>query len=387
MLPLPDILSQGGDREPRRWPRRLAVLAVLALLTVLIVEHLPRHHAGSVPPVPLTASSVPPGPDGVPGPVLAWRRDSRVPLNGQRPAWFSPATGQDTPIRGLPGDLYGYQFVRLASGWAVQAGTDAAGGCGTCAGQSRPVYYLADGAPAATALGTADLVARGAGGTAWLTSYPPGARMTTAAGTARQVTSTGRVTGRPVRLPPGYRILQGTRQGLLLQPVASRPGTWLWRPGGPPRRLAAGVIAASADAVAWMPACARRCQVVIADLDSGRRTVVRLPPGSSVANAVFSPDGSLLALQLSVAENGDDDALAMRLDVASAATGALTEMPGSFVSSDAMVGFGWPGADATLVAELSFTSKVQLVSWQPGAARPAVAQVSPQQTALALVVG
>ena len=43
---MPDILGQGGDREPRPWPRRVAVVAVLLLAAVLIVIHLPRHGPG-----------------------------------------------------------------------------------------------------------------------------------------------------------------------------------------------------------------------------------------------------------------------------------------------------------------------------------------------------
>jgi hypothetical protein len=388
VLPLPDILSQGGDRERGPWPRRVIVLAVLALVAVLVVDHFPRHHGTGVTPLAVTA--LPGGPDGVPGPVASWPPRGRVPLNGQRPAWYTPADGLNTPISGLPGDLYGYQFARLAGGWAVQAGGSAGSDCGNCGGdQPRPVYYLADGTIGATPLGAAALVAPGAtAGSVWLTSYVGGANMNTAAGTAREVASTGRALGRPVLLPPGYRIDQGTVAGLLLQRMSADagPAYRLWRPGGVMRKLPA-LLAASARRLAWEPGCSGRCQVVLLNLATGSRRVVPLPRGGLAANAAFSPDGRYLALQLSVAEDGSADELAMRLDVASVTTGALTQMPGSFVSSDAMVGFGWPEGDGVLVAELSFTSKVQLASWRLGAARPAVAKVSPQRTALYLIVG
>jgi len=39
------------------------------------------------------------------------------------------------------------------------------------------------------------------------------------------------------------------------------------------------------------------------------------------------------------------------------------------------------------VAELSFTTKVQLTSWRPGAARVAIAALSPQQSPASLVIG
>jgi hypothetical protein len=388
VLPLPDILSQGGDRERGPWPRRFIVLAVLVLVAVLVVEHFPRHHATGVTPLAVTA--LPAGPDGVPGPVASWPPGDRVPLNGQRPAWYTPAVGLNTPIDGLPGDLYGYQFVRLAGGWAVQEGSSAGSDCEDCmSGQSRPVYFLADGALGVTPLGTATLVAPGAAaGSVWLTSYAGGTNMNTAAGTAREVARTGRALSGPVRLPPGYRIDQGTVAGLLLQRMSAvvSPAYRLWRPGGVIRKLPT-LLAASAQSVAWQPRCSGRCQVVLLSLVTGSRRVVPLPRGGLAANAAFSPDGRHLALQLSVGDDGSADELAMRLDVASVTTGALTQMPGSFVSSDAMVGFGWPESDGALVAELSFTSKVQLVSWRLGAARPAVANVSPQQTALSLIVG
>jgi len=50
----------------------------------------------------------------------------------------------------------------------------------------------------------------------WLISYRPGADMSTAAGTAQQVSVTGATLGPRLRLPAGYVIDQATRAGLLL---------------------------------------------------------------------------------------------------------------------------------------------------------------------------
>ena len=44
----------------------------------------------------------------------------------------------------------------------------------------------------------------------------------------------------------------------------------------------------------------------------------------------------------------------MQLDVASVASGRLTVVPGTFVSSDALAGFGWPDGSDSLVAEFNF---------------------------------
>ena len=114
---------------------------------------------------------------------------------------------------------------------------------------------------------------------------------------------------------------------------------------------------------------------------------ILLSPGNSAMSGAFSPDGSLLALQMSFGNTGDGGDLAMQLEVASTTTGQLTLVPGTSVSSDALVGFGWPTSGDRLVAEFNFTTKTQLASWSPGAARPAVTVVRPGPDQAALVLG
>lgn len=97
------------------------------------------------------------------------------------------------------------------------------------------------------------------------------------------------------------------------------------------------------------------------------------------ASGAFSPDGSYLALQVSEGAGGDGGELAMQLEVASV-SGCLAVDPRTRASSDALAGFGWPAPGGSLVAELRFTTKVQVTSWQPGARKPAVAAVSPRRT-------
>jgi hypothetical protein len=396
---VPDILSQGGGREPGPWPRRLAVAAVLVLVAVTVAHYLPRSsHAtarpavtATPPPQPLAVSGdagVAEEPDGITGHTLAWPGGLRLPAAGQQPAWFWPATGQLAPIGGLPRQPSGYQFVRAAGGWAVQA---APADCGSCAGPLRAVYFLADQAQAATQVGLADAVAPGTAGTLWLTSYPPAAEPRTAAGTAREVSLTGRPIGPQLSLPAGYLIEQGTDRGLLLAPVAQDSGTMpdtLWDPAAPqPNRAFAGVIAASATEIAWAPPCATRCRVQVLNLATGRQVSVELPAASSVSNAAFSPDGSFLAVQLGFSDDTDDGAMAVRLELASTASGHLTAVPQTWVSSDALVGFGWAAGSDSLVAELNFTTKVQLASWRPGANRLAIAVLRPEPNPAPLVIG
>jgi hypothetical protein len=410
-----DILSQGEDREPSPWPRRLAVIGAIVLVAVAGVVYLtlPRHQHPSaaarpapapvnpvpVNPVPvnpvsvnLAAPGLPGEPDGILGHTLPWDASLRIPVAGPRPALFSPATGRSEPIGGLPADSSGYQFTRIGGGWAVQAAAVAKTACGDCAGPPLPVWFLADGARSVTRVGTANQVAPAATpGALWLTSYPLTANTITEAGTAREVSLAGLPLGAPVRLPSGYMIDQATDRGLLLAPVSPRQGTAdykLWNPAAPrASRVFAGVIAASATEIAWTPNCSSQCQVQMLDLATGRHTVVGLPRASSAASGAFSPSGGFLALQVSSGSTGDDGALAMQLEVASVTSGRLTVMPGTSVSSDALVGFGWPGNGDSLVAEFIFTTRTQLVAWDPGAARPAVAVIQPGQNQASLIIG
>jgi hypothetical protein len=393
-----DILGQGGDRQPGPWPRRLAVIAALLLAAVVIVLHLPRHQRPPARPAGAAASQSPrpaasqaAQPDGVIGQTLPWASGLRLPVAGEQPAWFWPASGRVKPIGGLPRDSFGYQFTAVAGGWAVQASPGAQPACGGCAGPPRPVYFLADHAQSVTEVGLANAVAPGAApGTLWLSSYPAEAD-TSVAAMAREVSVTGAPLGPQLKLPAGYAIDQATRQGLLLAPVAPQPGTTtdtLWDPAGQqPGRTFDGVIAASAGEIAWAPKCDPFCRVQVLDLATGRHTTVDLPGASSAANGAFSPDGDFLAIEVSIYNGGDDGALATMLDVVSMASGRLTVVPSTFASSDALAGFGWPTDGDSLVAELSFTTKVQVASWQPGAARLAVAAIRPGQDSDSLIVG
>lgn len=400
---VPDIVSQGGGREAGPWPRRMAAAAVLVLVAVTIVHYLPRSRHGTVRPVraapagarPPTAVSGDVGvaaePDGITGRILSWPGGLRLPASGQRPAWFWPGTGRVAPIGGLPWQAAGYQFTRVAGGWAVQARAAAQAGCGLCAGPRRAVYFLADHGQAVTQVGRADAVAPGTAGALWLTSYPPDAEPRTAAGLAQEVSITGRPLGPQFRLPAGYLIEQGTDHGLLLAPVAQDSGTMpdtLWDPASPqPGRSFAGVIAASATEVAWVPPCATRCSVRVLNLATGRQVSAELPEASSAARAAFSPDGSFLAVQADFSDDSADGELAVQLELVSMASGRLTTVPQTWVSSTALIGFGWPASSDSLVAELSFTTKVQLASWHPGASRLAITTPGPQHSPASLVIG
>jgi hypothetical protein len=295
------------------------------------------------------------------------------------------------PIGGLPAQRSGYEFIRAAGGWAIQAGPGTYADCDSCAGPPRAVYFLADRARSVTRVGLADAVAPAAAGALWLTNYPPDADPRTAAGTAREVSMAGAPLGPQLRLPAGYLIEQATDRGLLLAPAAPRPGTMadqLWDPAAPQAsRTFHAVIAASTTQIAWTPPCAARCRVQVVNLATGRQVTAELPEGRSPANAAFSPDGRFLAIETSFSNEASDGGQAVQLELASTASGRLMVVPETWLSSDALISFGWPASSDSLVAELSFATKVQLVSWRPGAARLAVAVIRPRQSPASLVIG
>jgi hypothetical protein len=220
---------------------------------------------------------------------------------------------------------------------------------------------------------------------------PPDADPRTAAGTAQEVSIAGAPLGLQLRLPAGYLIEQATDRGLLLAPVAPRPGTMaylLWDPAAPQAsRVFDAVIAASTTQIAWTPPCAARCRVQVVNLATGRQVTAELPEGRSAASAAFSPDGRFLAVEVSYSSEADDGGQAVQLELVSTASGRPTTVPGTALSSDALISFGWPASGDTLVAELGFTTKVQLMSWPPGAARLAVAVLRPQLSPASLIIG
>jgi hypothetical protein len=331
---------------------------------------------------------VPVGPNGIIGQTTPWEDSLRLPVSGAQPAWFWPATGRSETIGGLPADNAGYQFTRVGGGWAVQANGTFCGG-GDCATPPSPVWFLANGASTATPVGTGDLVAPADNADAlWLTSYFPTANNAANAGTAREVSTTGAQLGRSVSLPPGYLIDRATDRGLLLISAGRQAGSsvyTLWNPAtGKADRTFDNVFAASATEVAWTSGCATTCRVQLLDLATGQQTAIALPTGSAVGGGLFSPSGRLLALQLNY---NLDDASAARIDVASVATGQLTEVPRTSVSSDALFAFGWPANSDSLVTEFTFMPTIQLAAWQLGSSRLAVSVLRPGPTQASLVVG
>jgi hypothetical protein len=241
-----------------------------------------------------------------------------------------------------------------------------------------PVYYIADGSRQANRLGAADFVAPAATtGAVWLVSYRAGALMPATAGTAREVNVSGAALGPRRRLPRGYVIDQGTAAGLLLVPELARAGVvryQLWQPGtGRVSHSFPNVIAASPGEIAWMPACTARCAVHVLSLDAGPSRVIPLPGRSRAYQGAFSPDGRLLALQVTAKIGADGRATATRLAVAAAGSGRLTAVPGTTVGAGIGIDFGWQPGSGRLVAAASLQDGWQVAVWRPGDTRLHVA--------------
>jgi hypothetical protein len=307
----------------------------------------------------------------------------RLMLGGRRPAWFWVTTGKTEAIRGLPRRDNGYQLIRVVGAWAALPFPGNGVSCGNCVPRPMRAYYIADGSREANRLGTADFVAPAATtGAVWLVSYHAGAVMAATRATAQEFSASGAALGPRRMLPRGYSIDQGTAAGLLLVPELAGKGAVpyrLWEPGT--RRASRSfqnVIAASPGQIAWMPVCTARCFVHVLNLDSGKGGVIALPGRSQAYAGAFSPDGRLLALQVTAKVGANGRTEATRLVVAAVAGGRLTAVPGTTIGAGIGVDFGWQAGSGPLVADVGLQDAAlqdgwQVAVWRPGAARLYVA--------------
>jgi hypothetical protein len=136
-----DILSSGRDRPPRRgqrqWQLAAVAVGVAATLAAAFIWYLPgrQHGAQARPtaaPSPVTPSAPPTKPARMTGQPLPPDASLSLLLGGHGPAWLRVATGHAEPIRGLPRSGNGYQFIRIAGGWAAQP-FPVDPGCDNCA--------------------------------------------------------------------------------------------------------------------------------------------------------------------------------------------------------------------------------------------------------------
>ena len=375
----------GGWPHPPRWVWAIAGVAAVAVLAGVVVARTGPHRAGPASAVTAPAAAgnggvrMPPHkPARMVGQPLPRDAGLRLVLGGHRPAWLWVATGRMQPIRGLPRRGDGYQLIRVAGGWAALPFPGNGVWCGdNCAPPPVPAYYIADRSREASRLGAADFVAPAATrGAVWLVSYRAGAVMPATAGTAQELSVSGAALGPRLRLPRGYVIDQATAAGLLL---VSAPGTaavryQFWDPGT--RRAGRSfpdLIAVSPGEIAWMPACTAGCTVHVLNLAGGPGRVIALPGRSQAYQGAFSPDGRLLALQVTARIGAGGRVAANRLAVAVLASGRLTAVPGTTIGAGIGVDFGWQPDGGQLVADVGLRDAWQVAEWRPGDTRLHVA--------------
>lgn len=397
-----DTLSHGPDDEPSRWtsPIALAVAGIVLVAVVLLVRGLVDRPAAHRPagqasaPAVTPSGQAPPLPFGVtadsgPGPkeptqfsgTVTTSGTGQLLLTGPRPGWLSIATGRFQPVIGLPQWRAGYGFTRVPGGWAVQQYSPPQARCQKCDAPPA-VYFVADGGTQqpgrAMVVGAAYAAAPAADtGDLWLTAYLPEADIGDSSGTAQEVTHAGQGVGPPWQLPTGYVIDRAVKDGLLLAPYA--PGTnpvrdQLWDPvTGLVTSTFTNVITASPGQIAWSP-CPDRCLLKILTLPRkgvpSVKTALTIPlaPGAWADSGTFSPTGRLLALQVSTDVQRDGSAAATELEVIDTVTGQVTALPGTTISSQIGLSFGWqPGTDRLVAAIAQPSGLAQLAIWQPGA--------------------
>src|SRR5262249_52305153 len=196
-------------------------------------------------------------------------------------------------------------------------------------------------------------------------------------GRAQKVGISGARRGPRRRRPRGYVIDQGPVAGLLLATDLAPAGVaryQLWQPGT--RRVSRSfpnVIAASPGEIAWMPACTARCAVHVLDLDGGQGRVIPLPGRSQAYQGAFSPDGRLLALQVTARIGARGRPPPNRLVIAGAPRARLTAVPGTTIGAGIGVECGWQPASGRLVADAALQDGWQVAVWRPGDARLSVA--------------
>jgi hypothetical protein len=375
----------GGWPRPPRWVWAIAAVATVAVLAGVIVARTGPHRARPASAVTSPAAAgdgdhlMPPHkPARMAGQPLPREAGVRLMLGGRRPAWLWVTTGKTEPILGLRRHGNGYQLIRVGGGWAALPFPGNGVSCDNCAPRPMPAYYIADGSREASRLGAADFVAPAATtGALWLVSYHVGAVMSAARATAQEFSGSGAALGPRRSLPRGYIIAQGTAAGLLLVPELARKGPvafQLWEPGT--RRVSGSfqiLIAVSPAEIAWMPVCTARCFVHVLKLDGGRGRVIPLPGRSQAYAGAFSPDGRLLALQVTAKVGASGRVEATRLVVADVAGGRLTVVPGTTIGAGIGVDFGWQAGSGRLVAAVGLQDAWQVAVWRPGAARLYVA--------------
>lgn len=353
--------------QVRRRHRRHTALVVCAALAAaaLAVPAGVAVYSAAMRSTPPASHKTTPGRKTLPSNLRGMPLPAGTNLQVLDPAggWYSTRTQQTVPITGLPTPTPGtvqYAFVRVDGGWAVSS-VASTSTCqqGECAGPPQEFYFFADGALRAAPVGAANQAANASRpGALWLVTYPrPSADIGTTPARAQLVSTGGRPLGPRYILPAGYLINSGVGGYLLLSGTAG--GNILWNPRtGHTSRRFADVIAVGPEQIVWSQGCGT-CRLQILNVTTGASlTTPFADSGPAPLTASLSADGTLLAAMLTDGSVG----------VLDTATGALTVIPGTAISSPADLTLGWLGQSHRLMVTATFShTALQFGYWQPGA--------------------
>jgi hypothetical protein len=349
----------------------LAVLAIAASTVVAVhgaISRSPSRAASSLAPSP---GKLPTRLSGLPMPA-GMTVEFLVPTSAGA-GWYSSATGRTEPISGLPTVAEGYQFERLAGGWAAWP-VSYSSPCpeNKCAGPPTTFYFIADGSPTATRIGTGyeyDGVDSGArAGTIWLVTYSRVNSPLTGTSFAQLVGTSGRPLGPRYLMPANYVMGRGIGRYLLLDLGTDQTHYELWDPAT--RRVLDrfdNVVAQGPEQVAWTRGCSG-CRLEITNVSTGKTVITSIPDSSANLNAALSDDGRLLAVQVSGQE----------LTIVSTATGSVTRIAGTALSTSAVEDFDWQNTSHRLIVTAWPSSQAgpdQIAYWQPGDTKLHVATI------------
>jgi hypothetical protein len=380
-----ELITIVKRRHRRHLTRRAGASVVTALAIVVpmvIVLHgkisgsgsSSRHHVAAASKLPSTLRGLP-MPAGTNIEVLI--------STAHGAAWYSTATHQTKPIRGLAAlsadpqqhQPVSYQFTRINGGWAAwPSNVYSACDISVCAGPPSSYYFIAEGSLTATRIG-AGYATDGLGiapgirpGTVWLVTYPRTTSSLLGSSFAQLVSSAGRPLGLRYRLPGNVLLSGGVGNYLLLSLNANAFSSELWDPRT--RHVLArfdNVLAHGPEQIVWSRGCAP-CQLRVTNVTTGRTVTTPLRGQPNSLNATLSDDGRLLAAQL---PNGE-------VAVFNTVTRSLTRIPGTALRNANAKYFGWQNGGHRLViaaGPISTPGPDQLAYWQPGDAHLYVATI------------
>lgn len=363
----PEELIAGVKRRHRRHVARVTAAAVVAALAIGTPAAIALHGgigaSGPLTNAAATRNRLPSELSGLPMPPAM--NFELLVTTTYGAGWYSTATHEIQPIKGLPASFSGYQFNRVNGGWvAWPISYNSPCNVTVCAGPPTTFYFIAEDSLTATRIGTgyaSDGVDPGTRArTMWLVNYPRATTNITASSSAQLVSTAGHPLGPRYRLPANYLMGRGVGRYLLLDSNSNQMHFELWDPRT--NRVLGhydNVVAQGPEQVAWSRGC-QRCQLQITNVSTGKTLTTPIPGAQpDNLNATLSDDGRLLAVQLPSGE----------IAVFNTVTRSLTDIPGTRLSKADFDYFTWQNGGHRLVIVAGPSSAPgpdQLAYWQPG---------------------